>query len=130
MIRGAIARAIFLPGIGEGVMARGLLPGNFYFLDLLPRFPFPAKHSSIAGARRVCPLCVTRRNRHTGDLGSRVKVKLQDNLHTKLWIMDNYAMIGSPNLTQESLIDNIELLVVRDDRGLEELLRGFVGVKR
>ena len=73
---------------------------------------------------------LTRRNRHTGDLGSGLAVKLQPNLHTKLWIMDDYAMIGSPNLTQESLIDNIEFLVVRDDRGLEELLRSFVGVKR
>ncbi len=53
-------------------------------------------------------------------------VKILQNLHAKLYIVDDRAWVGSPNLTESGLFHNIELLIEVDDR--DELFHQLLNV--
>ena len=67
---------------------------------------------------------ITRKNRHMDELDKRIHLKLNQDIHVKLYIGDASAHVGSANLTYASLMDNIELLLKIDD---PDILTGLAG---
>ena len=71
---------------------------------------------------------ITRKNRYMDGLDKRVNVKINQHIHTKLYIGDSSAYVGSSNLTYASLLDNIELLIKIEDSKTVSDLAGYYKV--
>lgn len=71
---------------------------------------------------------LTRRNRQIVDFKPGVVLKLREDLHVKLYIGDESAYIGSANLTANSLMDNIELLLKFEKEAFVSQLEGYFRV--
>ena len=71
---------------------------------------------------------LTRRNRQIVDLKPGVILKLREDLHVKLYIGDESAYIGSANLTANSLMDNIEILLKFEKEAFVSQLEGYFRV--
>lgn len=71
---------------------------------------------------------LTRRNRQIVDLKPGVILKLREHLHVKLYIGDESAFIGSANLTANSLMDNIEILLKFEKEAFVSQLEGYFRV--
>lgn len=54
---------------------------------------------------------ITRRNKELVNIKSNVTIKMMPEVHTKVFIGDREAMVGSMNMTTNSLVDNIEILM-------------------
>ena len=54
---------------------------------------------------------ITRRNKELVNIKSDFDIKMMPEVHIKLFIGDREAMFGSLNLTTNSLVDNIEMMI-------------------
>ena len=65
---------------------------------------------------------ITRRNKELVNLKSNVTIKMMPEVHTKVFIGDREAMVGSMNMTTNSLVDNIEILMKFGEASVVEKL--------
>jgi len=61
------------------------------------------------------------------EIGNVRDSRLPDDLHAKIFIFDDQAIVGSPNLSLKALTSNIEAAVVVKDRNLVEQIVAFFG---
>ena len=54
---------------------------------------------------------ITRRNKELVNIKSGLTIKMMAEVHSKVYIGDREAMTGSMNMTTNSLVDNIEILM-------------------
>lgn len=80
--------------------------------------------NSAGGARDM--RLITRRNKELVNIKPGVTLKMMPVVHAKVFIGDREAMVGSMNLTTNSLVDNIEILMkFREFEVVEKLARYF-----
>ena len=69
---------------------------------------------------------ITRRNKELVNIKSGVTIKMMPAIHTKVFIGDREALMGSMNLTTNSLVDNIEIIMkFREIEVAEKLAKYF-----
>ena len=69
---------------------------------------------------------ITRRNKELVNIKSDLTLKMMPEVHTKVFIGDREALIGSMNLTTNSLVDNIEIVMkFQEIQVVEKLAKYF-----
>lgn len=65
---------------------------------------------------------ITRRNKELVNIKSGLTIKMMPEVHTKVYIGDREVMVGSMNLTTNSLVDNIEIMIKFGEASVVEKL--------
>lgn len=82
--------------------------------------------NSAAGAADM--KLITRRNKELVNLKSGLTIKMMREVHTKVFVGDREAITGSMNLTTNSLVDNIEILIKFGEASVVEKLAKYFEV--
>jgi len=81
--------------------------------------PSKTDHQSTVGAARHTYWALLRR-------GARIFEYVATKLHTKLFVLDDVAYVGSANFDMRSLFLNLELMLRVDDKAFAEAMRAYV----
>lgn len=65
---------------------------------------------------------ITRRNKELVNVKTGITLKMMPVVHSKVFVGDREAMVGSPNLTTNSLVDNIEIIMKFTEASVVEKL--------
>jgi len=79
--------------------------------------------SKAKSCRMIC-----RRNKELPNVKSMIRIRMHENVHVKLFVGDSEAMFGSVNLTQNSLTDNMEMMMKFKEKEVVEKVAKYFEV--
>ena len=82
--------------------------------------------NSSAGAKTCRLIC--RRNKDLPKVKSMIKIKMHESVHVKLFVGDESSFFGSVNLTQNSLTNNLEMMLKFKEPNITEKLAKYFEV--
>lgn len=71
---------------------------------------------------------ICRRNKQLPNIKSLIKIKMHENIHVKLFVGDGESWFGSVNLTQNSLTNNLEMMLKFKEKNITEKLAKYFEV--
>jgi len=80
-----------------------------------------------SGGAKSCRL-ICRRNKELPKIKSLIKIKMHENVHVKLFVGDDSSFFGSVNLTQNSLTNNLEMMLKFKEKDITDKLARYFEV--